>query len=108
VEKAPELIQISVVSAPPYSTVPPDPNWVAEASPVAIGNTSAILYDRHFVTAGVEVLRIANLQQGTLQFSFELHLQLENYTESVLDPAEVNRDTALYLGMLQGFHLTTT
>jgi hypothetical protein len=107
-EKAPELIQITVVSAPPYSTVANDSNFVAEASPVAIGNTSATLYDRHFAGEGVEVLRIAYVQQGTLQFSFNLHLQLENYTESVLDPAEVNRDTALYLGMLQGFHLATT
>jgi hypothetical protein len=101
---APELIQITVASAPPYSSVAHDPSWFAEASPVAIGNTSATLYDRY--DAGEEVLRMAYLQQGALQFSFSLRVASARASVAV-DPAEINADMARHLGMLQGFHLTT-
>jgi hypothetical protein len=103
---APELIQITVVSAPPYSSVVGDPSWGAETGPVAIGNTQATLYDRGDPT-GEEVLRTAELQQGALQFSFYLRVASDRASVAV-DPAKVNRDASLYLGMLCGFQLTTS
>lgn len=103
---APELIQITVASAPPYGSVANDPSWGAEPSPVMIGTTQATLY-YHGDPTGEEVLRMAYLQQGALQFSFSLRVASDKAPVAV-DPAKVTRDMALYLGMLQRFHLTTS
>ncbi len=103
VEKEPELIQITVMTAPPYTTVAGNPSWFAEASPVSIGGTPSTLYDRY--NSGEEVSLSAGLMHGALQFTFNLNVMFVNYSVE-LDPAEVNRDTSLYLGMMQGFSLT--
>ena len=100
----PALIEVTVVSSPPYVTVAKDPSWIAEASPVAIGNTSSTLYDRY--ASGQEVDRIAELMSGALQFTFTLRVATASASAD-LNPAEVSRDTSLYLGMMQGFRLTT-
>jgi hypothetical protein len=103
----PELIEITVVSAPPYTAMAYDGNWFAETTPVAIGNMQATLYDRTDWTDGsFELLRSAQVQDGTLQLGFLLHVMPNS--AYINPPTEkVDRDTSLYLGMLQGFHLTT-
>ena len=101
----PELIEITVVSAPPYISVAGDGDWFAETTPVAIGNTQSTLYDRNdSMDLGVD--RMAEVQHGALQFAFSLHVASASASVDVA-PTEVNRDTSLYLGMLRGFLLTT-
>lgn len=101
----PELIEITVVFAPPYASVADDPNWQPEAHPVAIGSTQAIVYDR--LPDWEEILRLAATYRGRLQFVFELHL-LSEEAPVALDPTKIKSATALFLGMMQGFHYPAT
>jgi hypothetical protein len=102
---APELIEITVVSAAPYISVAGDANWIPEADTVTIGNTQSTLYDR-MSPSGEELDRIAEVRHGALQFAFNLHVASASASMN-LDPAKVNSDTSLYLAMMQGFQLTT-
>ncbi len=97
----PELIQITVVSAPPHISVADNPHWIPVVNPVAIGNTPSTMYEL-MPSSGSEVNLIAATKRGAMQFVFNFHI-LSPQASTTLDTARLNSAVSLYLGMLQGF-----
>jgi hypothetical protein len=91
------------MSAAPYFIVTADPNWIPQPGTIAIGNAQCVLYDRS--PGGSQVDQISQRTFGALQFTFRLHVATASASLQ-LDPATVDADTSLYLGMLGGFQYT--
>ncbi len=93
---APEKFEISVgLTGSPFNPSS-DPNWKAEATPITISGTKAILYDRTSPNCG-EYDRIAVATFGQHQFTF--------YT-GIYAPGKAQQDISLFLGILQSFKYT--
>lgn len=98
---APELIQMTVtLSGPATPSLAQNPGFSPEPRTVALGTTQVQLYDSGSPGYGTEIGRAAETTLGTYPMLFGMHYQ----TNGAWDPAVAQRDIALFLAVLQGFH----